>query len=251
MNSVSNDLLERSEELLDKSRGERGLLLQEPLAALVQDFITQWLELYPRDGERAARFLSAASQLLEWKALMLLPPLVQLVQGFEEELTGLTLAQAEHVELEELRSIILLLAERNLEQQQMLRRNPLPPGALQADSGGSLQQVSLSDLHHAFSRIVMRLLAQVDEEPVQIRGELVSRQVCLSWLEQTLREHQTIRLEELFRVCPPQRSYWVVVFLLLLEMVHQQQVLVALLEDGEISITMHHVPMHLISTTGA
>lgn len=221
-------MLQSAQELLENSQEERESLFGCSLADLVRDFVKEWHLFYSEDSERAALFLAAISQLMEWKAMLLLP--VQ--RSAEAEEDEVLTAEWDALDLEPFKQMALLLAGRQEEQSQMLRREPLPPGALQTVFEDPLTTLTLHDLQRAFQRIARRLLDEIEE--VQIGNEKISRQECQLWLTAYLQERGMLQMEQLFRACPPNRSYWVVVFLLLLELIHQRQVSLSLQPEDDI-----------------
>ena len=207
-----NDSLQVVKSLVDESREQRDQLRACTLVDLVRGFIQEWHLYYADDSERATQFLQAVTQLMEWKAMLLLPmPPRDVV---EEETWRPELLQDD---LAAFQQIALMLGQRQEEQAQMVRRQPLPPGVLQTETIDPVLSLQLADLQSAFQRIARRILEQVEE--VHIGTEHVSRQECQQWLVDYMQHHASVPFEQVFLACPPRRAYWVVVFLLLLEMV--------------------------------
>ncbi|MCL2548971.1 MAG: hypothetical protein FWE76_07405 [Symbiobacteriaceae bacterium] len=229
------EYLSQAEELLEKSREERDRLLDESLADMVRHFLDLWQKRQDDETESATNFLAVITVLLEWKAFLLLPPTRTSISS--DELPEDAARSRDPIDKETFRHLVLFLADRQEEQQRMLRREPLPTGALQSSAEDPLQKVHPDELYEAFLRIVERLLAEVEEEEMQLPGEAVSRQDCSLWLMETLSEHGYLHIEDLFRLCPRQRSYWVVVFILILEFIQQQRVILTLHENGEVWIS--------------
>ena len=211
-NESAADTLQAVQTLVDESRDQRDQLRAYTLVDLVRAFTAEWHLYYANDSERATSFLQAVTQLMEWKAMLLLPVAPREIAEEETWQPELLLG-----DLAAFQQIAMMLGQRQEEQAQMVRRQPLPPGALQAEPVDPVLGLQLADLQHAFQRIAKRILEQVEE--VHIGTEHVSRQECQFWLVEYMQSHASVPFDQLFLACPPRRAYWVVVFLLLLEMV--------------------------------
>ena len=233
------DALHTGETLLADSHTNREMLLLTSLGDLVQLFIAQWRQDYPGDSERAVRFITAASLLLEWKALLLLPP----PKGEDipdEADDDNNVLRREDFNPESYRHLVEYLTEQFYARQLMLHRDPLPPGALQTEAVNPLEKVSYDDLQTALLRIVQRLLTEMEEdELLLIPPEKVSRRECYMWLQNTMQEHLTLDVIMLFRLCPPVRAYRVIVFILLLEFIHQQKITLSF--SNETALLLHWI----------
>ena len=219
------DILDETIQLLESSRDERTQLRNSSLSQLIQNFILKWHEESPEDLESLVSFISAIAVLMEWKAILLLPAPSKILE--ENEFVEQRIIHPAD-DLADFKKIALFLREKRKEQELMLRREPLPFKALQVDPPDPLLKLKLIDLQTAFQRIAGRLLNEA--VTIQIKGEAVSRKDCQAFVESFLQAHRPTSLEQLMMACPPYKAYWIVAFLVLLEMI-QQRVIALWIED--------------------
>ena len=219
------DILAETMQLMESSKDERANLKNSSLSQLVQSFTLGWREERPEDLESLVSFISVIAVLMEWKAILLLPAPSKILEE-NEFIEQRIIHPAE--DLADFKKIALFLRDKRKEQELMLRREPLPFKALQVDPPDPLLKLKLIDLQTAFQRIAGRLLNEAIT--VQIKGEAVSRKDCQAFVESFLQVHRPASLEQLMMACPPYKAYWIVAFLVLLEMI-QQRVIALWIED--------------------
>ena len=231
LGSFSRSPLAPYEQIYEAYRLQPSGLDDTRLAELARSFIDDWRNDQAMLIEDAVRFLVIITQLMEWKVQALLP-----LPGKEQTDDELLVSRVDPIDIEPLRQIISWLSDKQEEEQRMLRRQPLPPGALLPDREDPLQAVTYNDLHRAFQRILSRLLSEMEAETKrwQVHQERVSRSDCQMLLTRAFRDSPALQLEHLFRLCPRWRAFWVVVFILMLELVHQQKLHLHRGDQGEI-----------------